>query len=356
MRPSYYHSPRFRSVAFEEPFREEERQSNYQSELHNNLPYQTQDQTQTQTCTYKDQLGMEVYNSLPKPYVRNQQRDFSNQTDYQPGLYGHQNQYQHQQAPRILVNDRSSPYPTSTVHKSMLNISRSPVYYNPVIGGSPCGDNQAPNYSRLISPTTVATTSSGSYGSESASGNGVVQGGQQVAPRMMPIESIAYKPNRKSAGSSSSRPDRCEEAREFLHRTLPSSNEFEQRLARANQGPQQREPVRLFQLPHLSRLPQQHDSNLVVPDTKRDEYMWDRQLERVCVRTQTYRTLPIVQPRPKARHDLAAGNYMRLNQDPSWEVARSRSSSVASKDYESKIELAIKRSAGLDANSGVSSW
>lgn len=59
-----------------------------------------------------------------------------------------------------------------------------------------------------------------------------------------------------------------------------------------------------------------------MPDTRETEFMRTRQLERATIAHQTYRTLPIVQPRPKARHDLSLGTtYMHLNQDPTYELA-----------------------------------
>lgn len=61
----------------------------------------------------------------------------------------------------------------------------------------------------------------------------------------------------------------------------------------------------------------------------------------LCNDLQTYRTLPIVQPKPKARHDLATGNYMRLVSDPTWNLHQSRPPSASARNYEEKIRQAI---------------
>ena len=57
-------------------------------------------------------------------------------------------------------------------------------------------------------------------------------------------------------------------------------------------------------------------------------------------------------PKPKARHDLASGTYMRYVQDPTWDMfgGQSRPPATLSKDYDGKIQQAI-RSGGSGGNS-----
>lgn len=412
-RPPFYHPPRSRPVTFESPivttrvgvnaskfiYRENNLSSpfqnrgldrNYQSTMSNTLFRQQQQYASQSKCNNSD-----IYNSLPRPYQRNQlQNNHYNIHYYQQqaeNLYGRggNDGNQHQQdakMPTILVNDRSmSPYPTSTVHKSMLNSYRSPVNY--VVNsnddsygsaGSSSGSNMGSgknlsgndtiNYSRLISPTMIRSTpSSSQFASQKANcedrASSLHHGGasnyQQMAQALPlsihynPIEFIAapysQQQSPKSPGSGSSR---SEEAREFLQRTLPSSSSLSSTVAavRSGSGTNASADAGVGAvsvsgdscLKIANQKVAQQNSNLVIPDTKRDEYMWNKQLEQVSIAHQTYRTLPIVQPKPKARHDLPSGNYMHLNQDPSWNITRSRSSSQASRNHDRKIERAIK--------------
>lgn len=49
--------------------------------------------------------------------------------------------------------------------------------------------------------------------------------------------------------------------------------------------------------------------------------MWHKKLEQASIAHQTYRTLPIVSPKPKARHDLVTTvSYMNYNMDPTWNL------------------------------------
>lgn len=91
------------------------------------------------------------------------------------------------------------------------------------------------------------------------------------------------------------------------------------------------------------RSPARHNSNVVAPDTMRDEYMRTRRIEQVQLAHQTYRTTSLVLPKPKTRHDLATGTYMRLNQDPTWDLVRAEAAQkqCLRKGYDSKIEQAL---------------
>lgn len=82
-------------------------------------------------------------------------------------------------------------------------------------------------------------------------------------------------------------------------------------------------------------------SNKVAPDTKREEYMWHKRLEQASIAHQTYRTLPIVSPKPKTRHDLVTSvSYMNYSMDPTWDI---RAGSRAPSRNVHKIEDAERR-------------
>lgn len=69
----------------------------------------------------------------------------------------------------------------------------------------------------------------------------------------------------------------------------------------------------------------QTPSNIVVPNSKRDEYVWNQNLERATIAYQTYRTNPIVSPKPKASHDLPPCMlYSKLNYDPTYSLLKSK--------------------------------
>lgn len=81
-----------------------------------------------------------------------------------------------------------------------------------------------------------------------------------------------------------------------------------------------------------------------LPDSKRDQFLWHRQLERASIAHQSYRTLPIVMPKPKALHDLNVDNYMRFGQDPTFEVAQWRAQAGRlQRDHERKIQAALSQ-------------
>lgn len=91
-------------------------------------------------------------------------------------------------------------------------------------------------------------------------------------------------------------------------------------------------------------------SNKVVPDTKREEYMWHKKLEQASIAHQTYRTLPIVSPKPKARHDLVTTvSYMNYNMDPTWNLcAGSRASQRSSSNSGTKPTIEVETDRRLE--------
>lgn len=80
----------------------------------------------------------------------------------------------------------------------------------------------------------------------------------------------------------------------------------------------------LFALPPHTPLPSTPGS-VVAPDSKRGEFVWNQWLERATIAHQTYRTLPIVQPKAKVSHDVPAGIvYSKLNIDPTYDLLKAR--------------------------------
>lgn len=172
-------------------------------------------------------------------------------------------------------------------------------------------------YSRLISPTQSATPCE----CPAAASNGY-QSRQNVSS-LEHHSTVGSGQRCYGATSSSNSLLKSRGAKEF--------NDREQMIADNKQPrtdvPDHQEPVVFFRAKPFKLASQEQrefDSNLVKPDSKQEEFMFTRQLERASIAHQTYRTLPIVMPKPKARHDLAIGSYMSLNQDPTWELAHSK--------------------------------
>lgn len=388
-RPPYYHLPRSRPVGFERPdhgsWESYNQDKAYASSyLRENLaPYVGQNRESEKENKLKmfadNKLTsncLPVYNSSPQPYNRNQadyderqQTDCTRQVRQQAGSYVEVNYIpSQQQTPEILVNDRASTYyPTSTVHKSMLNTHRSTA-------SSRSGTENALNYSRLISPTVMTASyeslsptrslSRNTNTIDSSIGNEVQIEIQVHKQRQNEADGVEQSSRRQTA--SRDEPSQVSQA-SFINKTTDndtnslqlepqggvSVGEGSSLAQRGSLGASSKNNAVGHRSDYLQRkLPSSLEtmgqmglsSNSVLPDTKRDDYMWNRQLERVSIAHQTYRTLPIVMPKPKARHDLASGTYMRYMQDPTWELTRSRSSSTASKDQErrSQIQQAIK--------------
>jgi len=369
-RPSYYHLPRSRPVSFEKPSQlsapgsgmRASTISEASSFLRSNLAHYVNNQqhskqqqfesNQNQTskmnsnsnsCEQGLSLGQFTsHNNVPKPFViQGDSRSTS-------GLAGNENGHQmlaghssgsgqlqanladpvpRQPTPRILVTSECSHYPTSTVHKSML-------------GSRSSSKNENTSYSRLVTPSLM-TASYESVSSQSlgASNNSLeiattnadsIQGDCADQQRTQSAESSQkFKIDNRGQSSSSSlkAPEKPT--------TPPSNSEFGERkdLSETSTDSQ-------WILPK-SKSPVALSSNTVLPDTKRDEFMFSRQLERASIAHQTYRTLPIVMPKPKARHDLASGTYMRYTQDPTWDLAQAKPMGLC-KDHSRKIQQAIR--------------
>lgn len=225
--------------------------------------------------------------------------------------------------------------PTSTVHKSMVH-SRQ---FN--------GNQQQvqPAYSRLISPTI----SQGSMSPQSGATEFAQQRNQQEAGRVSWASTTPKEHHQL--------PQPVYSQQHYHHQTQPVLPEQHQQFMRQQQEQQQqqhrfeqgqhpvsshiyggeqakshesaapmdqivREPEVDYKelLARISPSSPRHPSNILLPDDRRDGFMRDKTLERMTIAHQTYRTTPIVLPKPKARHDLATGSYMHLNQDPTWDL------------------------------------
>lgn len=301
-------------------------------------------------------------NSSPKPYSRSFKQtiedgslSLGNLNTIQQTYKGDQLQQRppQQTSPRILVNDQPvlCRYPTSTVHKSMLNSRPRQMQTN-------CSNNFDEQhqiaYSRLISPTLPLSGPSNGSISPDVSLNASAIGGrtsnpvpehQQPQPQQQSKLQDKVEPHFRLAQQAN--------AEQTIGIGLRGDGNLANQGTTSEVGSAKREQVKrdaVHSSSISSLLPTSFKQKLpaglgttVCPDSKQDEYMWNRQLERVSIAHQTYRTLPIVSPRPKARHDLATGTYMNYGQDLSYELAlQSRPSSSSSREHERKIQQAIE--------------
>ncbi|XP_054717445.1 uncharacterized protein LOC129226840 [Uloborus diversus] len=53
-------------------------------------------------------------------------------------------------------------------------------------------------------------------------------------------------------------------------------------------------------------------------DVELHGYRQEKYREQDAIVSQGYRTLPLISPKPKARHDIPMGSYLRYNQSPDW--------------------------------------
>lgn len=270
------------------------------------------------------------YNQSPKPFAR------SSGDNYQY----EQQHLQYRQVPKIVLNNSNNnnngsgnnalptssgyqrvdvssqhqyqrqpttgyPKPTSTVHKSLIGSRVNWVSTSNLNETSQSTHNESflvnqTPYSRLVtSPPPSQTLNRSSY---------------------CPADAPNY-------GSPVQRPSEAQDHQQQQHQSnRPSS------FASPYVGSQLMSQDKRLDASTAAKQ-QFKSSNVVLPDTKRLEYMRDKNLERVSIAHQTYRTTPIVSPKPKARHDLVTGNYMRLNYDPTWDMAATRSLTSAQAKY-----------------------
>lgn len=263
---------------------------------------------------------------------------------------GESEQHYQQASPQILVNDQPvmCRYPTSTVHKSMLN-SRSRQLQPNCCNVPDQHHHHHVAYSRLISPTmhgeSMSPSQSSDFATNEASSASISELHQQRG-RSIPDFPSAQQAASNEVQAAAANLSRLSQDVAGQTRSSAKRDGRQQTVVSSGAAVSSPSAASSSLVPTSLKPPKQSmglGGSLVCPDTKRDEYMWNRQLERVSIAHQTYRTLPIVSPKPKARHDLVTGcTYMNYGQDLSYELAlQSRPSSGASREHERKIQQAI---------------
>lgn len=365
-RPPFYRPPRSRPVTFEEPNCVHRTRNQLSSDSGRQLDRQKQslvEMFQPQTIQHKSRiLALPDYNRSPRPFVRSlsqQQNIFSNQDNGRrsgssscASSAGHnyqdtsaiENHSRRSMAPKIIVGEHhNKSYPTSTVHKSMLTSRNVNVPSQPEFRQA---FNNADN---SIGSMVMQRQSIGPHDStSSAYCQSIVESGRQLDQIRGHKKSITFYEPENSGGQQ----QQTISNKSATYRSLQAiaDNHY---LGQQHQNHYQTLPSRLERQKSSAKQTLQLCAGTVLPDSKRDEYMRDKQLEQTKIVHQTYRTFPIVSPKPKARHDLASGTYMRYVQDPTfgldvsqshWPASSSSSSSFGSstrKDYERKILEAI---------------
>lgn len=275
-----------------------------------------------------------LYNSSPKPFSRQEINHDWQRASSSARCQCSLKQQQPMQVPKIMLNDQqqqqqqsssSSSYPTSTVHKSLLGSGLKQQTASE--RSSQRSQHDDVHYSRLMSSPAQSSTPSECPVAARQATQPQASSSERAAEFERKSVNFSEMEVAKSSPSSRINVGGHEERNVAAHRydaiSLPQ---------RQDSVPQFWNRIRPTEHRH------QHDSNVVKPDSKRAEFMFTRQLERASIAHQTYRTLPIVCPKPKARHDLASGTYMSLTQDPTWELTHSgsRPSSEASSSYKNR--------------------
>ncbi|XP_022251028.1 uncharacterized protein LOC106467195 isoform X2 [Limulus polyphemus] len=105
----------------------------------------------------------------------------------------------------------------------------------------------------------------------------------------------------------------------------------------------------------------------ILSDYERQEYFYDQQQEQQKIQHQPYRTVQLVFPQAKPRHDIPMGSYLRHVHDPTWKKTYLPSSrmqdALVSKVYETKKGTGISsasispgRTPTPDSETGVSNF
>lgn len=350
-RPPFYHLPRSRPISFEEPthltcenncatIRSRIGPNSIQQQHHQHQQGATANMCSSATSRSSNFAS---YNSSPKPFSRQETCD-----DWQrgssssiPASGGCQCSLKSQQVPTILVNNQS--YPTSTVHKSLFNSLKQATASDSCKSRQQNNQHQHVHYSRLISPTHSTTSCECPVIGESH---------QQQRSNLSHGERLILNDDRQREDCTTANRTASDNAIGVDERGNRNFSHRREDLTGGQVMLPRRESIHTPLFVGLSQQPlryeRERDSNVVKPDSKRDEFMFTRQLERASIAHQTYRTLPIVQPKPKARHDLATGTYMSLTQDPTWELTHLRPSSANSSNnrgnnHERKIQQALNQ-------------
>jgi hypothetical protein len=74
-------------------------------------------------------------------------------------------------------------------------------------------------------------------------------------------------------------------------------------------------PMNRGVIPHISP---GYESSIRKPENNTEEYLKEKAREQWAITAQTYRTLPLIEPRPKVRRDWPTGSYLRYMDGPSW--------------------------------------
>lgn len=357
-RPPYYRPPRQRPVTFVDPQNENSSLQTVIKALNN----QSTDFNMTQVSLknkpkwcYADILrDPPDHNRAPRPFIRPYQADYQQASNSSLELT---NQYQKLQSrpqaqsfnlgPRIVVDqyrDGSEPrvgsYPTSTVHKSMLTSGRSirEIENESQFVGSPSN--------RYVQNASVESRRNGTVDANISQANLCQSCRNQKVHRF----SHACECLKDDNLIESQQPQARAHLQWFdgASQANWSRNEPSASIPKASLGSDQThrpEIARQFDYRPHSFKEHFSGSSTLRPETKEAEFMRMKQLEQATIAHQTYRTLPIVQPKPKARHDISLGTtYMHLNQDPTYDLAieSSKQSKLAlSRSIGRKIEAAM---------------
>ncbi|XP_076369193.1 PDZ and LIM domain protein 3-like isoform X2 [Tachypleus tridentatus] len=77
-------------------------------------------------------------------------------------------------------------------------------------------------------------------------------------------------------------------------------------------------PIGLPTTKIISEYQTQHPEPQTFADYERQEYMNEQQKEHDIIQNQAYRTVQLVFPKAKPRHDIPIGSYLRHVHDPNW--------------------------------------
>lgn len=318
-RPPFYRPPRCRPVTFEKPTRDESRPGRGATHVvrfadvdnqvqRSNHDKQEASQSRTRNMQTRSLANLPDYNRTPQPFNA---RNYEHQR-YQP-------QHGPLVAPKIVIEEHGavSPasqsvattgtvgnyrkYPTSTVHKSMLNSCRS----------SPL---RAQSEARFP-PEGRVTTSSGHIERGPDLRDKSNESDHHIGLYPQPRQAVLLG-EPQGGGDDDHQDDYPRQDNYQLYQTLPSRLTW-----------RKGQPMGHHHGANGGGRLQAAGGGVCLPDSKRDEFIKSKRLEQTIIARQNYRTLPIVSPKPKARHDLATGSYMRLeSQDPTFVLALNASS------------------------------
>ncbi|XP_013773021.1 PDZ and LIM domain protein 7-like [Limulus polyphemus] len=77
-------------------------------------------------------------------------------------------------------------------------------------------------------------------------------------------------------------------------------------------------------------------------DYEREDYFYEQQREQQVIHHQPYRTVQLVFPKAKPRHDIPMGSYLRHVHDPTWDKTYSPSSRIHDSTMVAKVHESVK--------------